>query len=32
MRCYGCLVLTFEDAMPDIAEQIVRYFGLVMDN
>jgi hypothetical protein len=32
MRCYGALILTFDDAAPDIAEQLVRYFGLVLSN
>ena len=32
MRCYGALVLTFDDGAPDIAEQVVRYFGLVLNN
>jgi len=31
MRCYGALVLTFDDAAPDIAEQVVRYFGLILN-
>ncbi len=32
MKCYGSLVITFDDKAPDIAEQIIRYFGLVLNN